>query len=278
LILSIFHLSPAVLQATPRLAARLRYMGVKHVEMHVYGNHELESDLEWCVKNDWRVVGRMDGAIRTPAEQQAMTREKVQRSAREVVQSGVCDRVEVCDEMNPDPRVYPNLRNLADWWYGAGGPSLGFPSYSTQKYSRMPGLAGHHSCQWNWETAFTYEERHTRMAASTSGVPKDDRRVTMFIPVVKQYLKGAPDGTGEFRPGVDRWLNRGMTAKGIENLMHDAVNLVGRERVNLRVYALHTFWARDNAAAKEDARCQVGIRQSDPRWLDFELAVRGVLN
>lgn len=250
---SFFNLSPAVVRDTDGLADELRGAGINTLELSIwrapfrdptYPRWESEwekwqgSQIDWCIENEFDYVARFDDGFNTIAEHAALTRwtEAIWHAAERTRDSKRCVGVELKDEMNPDPRMYPNLFAFADQWNVAGGPPLACPSWAPQAYEAIHGLIGYCSRQWPWWIARTYDQRLDEMTRRLVSLPNDDRRVCVMIPVCGVYYSER-NGKPGFQKGQDTLYNAGMTPKGIENLMLAAKKIVAPREIQYRLYA-----------------------------------------
>lgn len=286
--ISFFNLSPTDIRATPGLGAELRAHGITTLEMQCCRpltndespmayetgwDRDQGEQLTWCARNGFRIVARLDDAMRTVPEQEAMKRSrgKIRHVAWRLGQSGICDGVEVCDEMNPDPRMYP-IQEFASWWKSAGGPPIACPGWAPQAYERMPWVTDYCSRQWPWWSATNHKMRFRAMKNALHDLPPDNRRVCFLIPVVGAWYSER-DGKPGLSPGDVRW-NRGMTPAGIEQMMKAARRIVAPREIQYRLYGYHgPLWEREIAEAKPGhrGRLQRGVsRALDPkRWYDI---------
>ena len=233
-IISLFHCSPQIIRDTPGLGDDLRAAGVIHLDVNAADVHELP----WCKGEGWRVVLIGDGIMRTREDRDKYcTEAKVIDIATQTRESGICDGLELVDEMKQDPAYYERIPDFMRWWKYAGGPPVAFPGFETSRYHQW---ADYFSCQWKHDAAHNYKTRDAWMTGAINAVPHDGRRIGTVIPVyANQYEKRVEGGT--FRNGKDQLRNGGMNTKGIGNLMRKARQL-GVEQFHL--YALDTFWAQ----------------------------------
>lgn len=281
---SLFHCSPYQLQNTPGLFTWLR-TSCKTVYAEMSCLQPLTSDLsqttwewefekhqgkdiDWCFNNNVRIIGRMDDGFRTPPEREAFKRSrgKVEYAAWRFSNRGICDWVEVCDEMGQDPSVYPTTE-LAEWWYGSGGPDLAFPGVATQRFEKLTYqgqlIARRISRQWNHSAATTQQQRLDWLRGSLSGLPGDARYVVGMVPISARYRKLVP-GTSK-QPG-DKWINKPATNEQIEEMI-DLARLCGAD--HCRLYANDAWWFQDRAKAALGDIVQWGMGPMDERWPGF---------
>jgi hypothetical protein len=168
--------------------------------------------------------------------------------------------------MNPDPRFYPHLREMSQWWHDAGGPPLACPGWAPQAYERITGLADYCSRQWPWTHYRNYRDRLATVKHALRDLPDDNRRVCLMIPVVAEWYSER-DGNPGVSPGDTVW-NKGMTPKGIENLMIAARKIVAPREIQFRLYG-YDFppWVRQRAEARPGAweRLHVGVSPTTDR-------------
>ena len=284
--ISFFHCSPAIIRDTPGLGDDLRGAGVNTLEMQVYRSPANDPDyttwereweksagaeIDWCVREGWDFIGRLDDAVRTRPEQIAMAGvpETLYHVGTRTAASGRCHGIEVCDEMNPSPGEYTYLQGFIDRWVDADGPPLAFPGWAPQRYERMIGSCGYISRQWDWWNRKTYAARLKAVKNALVSLPNDNRRVCLMIPVVGAWYSER-DGKPGVSPGDVKW-NKGMTPTGIRNLMRAARKMVAPREIQYRLYGYHPpFWNKEIAEAKPGhlGRLQRGVSRAldAKRW------------
>ena len=287
-IISFFHCSPQIIRDTPGLGDDLRRHGINTLEMQVYRspandpdyptwerNYEAEGqpgwEIDWCVREGWDYVGRLDDAVRTPGERKATWKwdgETLDYVSVRVFHSQRCVGIEVCDEMNPDPSSYPVAQLL--YWFD--GTPLAFPGLAPQAYERTTGFGDYCSRQWDWWNRTTYPARLKAVKNALTDLPNDNRRVCLMIPVVGAWYSER-DGKPGVSPGDVVW-NKGMTPTGIGNLMRAARKMVAPREIQYRLYGYHPpFWDKEIAEAKPGhrGRLQRGVSRAldAKRWLDI---------
>jgi hypothetical protein len=283
--ISFFNLGPADIRATPSLGAELRAAGITTLEMQVYRspandpdyptwerNWEAEKgkEIDWCAREGWDYVGRFDDGFRTPPEREAMGMmpKSITHVASRTEFSARCVGIEVCDEMDHDPYQYP-VYELVDLWNEVVGPPIAFPGWAPQRYERLPGAAAYCSRQWPWWSATTHKTRFQAMRDALKELPPDNRRVCLMIPVVGAWYSER-DGKPGLSPGDVTW-NKGMTPKGIREMMIAARRIVAPRPIQFRLYGYDgPLWVRERAEAQvgHRGRLQRGVsRALDPkRW------------
>jgi hypothetical protein len=168
------------------LAAGLHAAGVTHLSFGMFSNpawwgftptyerwrdqwdSEVRPRFEFARGHGFRVTAIGDDVLRTATERGflagwAHTEAAFEHVAQSLADLGVCDGVEMVDEIHPDPAFYePALsRFLAGWQAVEGAPPLAWPSLGVVPAPtawEVPELAGYCSRYWdtlNWRTWHT---------------------------------------------------------------------------------------------------------------------------
>jgi hypothetical protein len=275
-LISIFHLSPAVLQATPLLAARLRYMGVTHLEAPT---HISRDDISYTKDQGFRLIGIGDDLIRTPdCWARNGTEAIISGHATKLRESGICDGVEMVDEVKQLPHEYPIVPFLI-WWREAGGPPIAWPGKQPQKFENMRGLSDYISRQWNWETCRRGQDRLDRLAGSLSGLKNETRPICAMIDISAERYCKLVEGD-HFQPGKDRLEPVGEHRRPPSPLNIAKQLKLARElgATRARLWGWDApWWPEWRAGARKQSILMTGMSMMDERWADFELAVKGIL-
>lgn len=262
---SMFHATPDLIRTVPGLGTRLRAAGVRHLEMAAM---TAPAEVPWCKANGWRLIVVGDGFMRTAGDRaKNCTKEKVAGTATALKLSGICDGIEMVDEVKQDPNVYaPYAELFAEKWMVIEGPPIAWPGHAPQKWEQYL-LSDYISRQWRWDTpGITQKQRMERLRGSLIDAPHDGRDICAMIPTVEAYYKRVP-GT-EFNKG-DELVCRMPKPRDIDEMVDCALSM-GANR--LRFYAVdtpHWFAERLNTRPGSTALMQTGMGPSRKEWPRF---------
>jgi hypothetical protein len=287
-IISLFHCSPAIIRDTPSLGDDLRAHGINTLEMQVYRSPANDPDyptwereweksagaeIDWCVREGWDYVGRLDDAVRTVPEREAMCQwpGTVLHVAARTGDSKRCVGIEVCDEMAPQTGTYPVHQLAALWRHKKDCPPLAYPGWAPQQYERS-WIAGYCSRQWDWWNRKSYASRLHAVKNALTDLPNDNRPVSLLWPIVAEWYSER-DGIPGPTKGDVKW-NKGMTPKGLYNLAMAAVKIVGKRQLRLRGYGYdYPGWVAQRATGRTDERGRLqtgaGPHVDRKRWRDI---------
>jgi hypothetical protein len=281
------------------IASLLHGIGVTHLTISVFNspadnpgwstfelweaawNQLAKPHLDWCVANGFRIVATGDAFFRTEAERNwlhtsSFAEQAVRHVAAYLALIGICDGIEMVDEVGPDPAAYDPY-DFIMWWRDEGGPSLAWPHQNAEQWE-VPELSDRTSRYttsqvWRhgrpppygatvWENAKAIEHTYT------SGVG---------IPVVRPwwclvgcngpyYQKLVPGG--EYQHGLDDLLNGGAKA---QDVLAQAWIALAYGANGLRVYNYDwALWRNQRLDAVPGIELpdglQTGAKPGDDRW------------
>jgi hypothetical protein len=298
---TLFHCTPADVDGDGVLGD-FRAAGVSHLTVAVFNSpgdqpawdtfdkwraaweYLVRPNLDWCAANGFRVLATGDGFMRNDAEREWLhtspfAEQAVRYVAAALRDTGLCDGVEMVDEVWPDPAVY-QPENFVSWWRAEGGPPLAWPSQYPIAWE-VPELSDYSSrygtdAEWRAGRAPPYALTVWQLRGAV-------RRSCRDVPAARPWLSttgctgpfyGKRVAGGDYQPG-DLLHKGGMRAADV---VAQAWLALAYGASGVRVYSYDwKLWRDERAdAALGTNEHQTGSRPGDERWPGVAAALSSV--
>jgi hypothetical protein len=298
---TLFHCTPADVDGDGILGD-LRSAGVSHLTIAVFNSpgdqpawdtfdkwrgaweYLVRPNLDWCAANGFRVLATGDGFMRNDAERQWLAtspfaEQAVRYVAAALRDSGICDGIEMVDEVWGDPAFF-DVTPFVSWWRAEGGPPLAWPNQYPVAWE-VPELSDYSSrygtdAEWRAGRAPPYALTVWQLWGAV-------RRSSRDVPAARPWLclsgctgpfYGKRVAGGDYQPG-DLLHKGGMRAADVVAQVWMAL-AYGASGV--RVYGYDWKLWRDHRANATVGtnELQTGARPGDARWPGVAAALSSV--
>jgi hypothetical protein len=241
-------------------------------------------NLDWCAANGFRILGTGDDFMRNDVERQWLAaspfaEQAVRHVAAALRDSGLCDGIEMVDEVWADPAFF-DVTPFLSWWRSEGGPPVAWPNQYPVAWE-VPALSDYSSRYWTdleWRPgrpppySLTAWQMRNGIARAYRDVPT--ARPWLCLASCAGPFYGKRAAGGDYQPG-DLLHKGGVRAADVVGQVWLAL-AHGASGVRLYGYDWRLWRDHRANATVGTNELQTGARPGDERWPGVAAALSSV--